>query len=352
MNPTLRFGATSSKSLNATHWIYFVVTVMVCSTFIFLSKELGGIFSSDQGFFTLIKYLSIPFATVCLFSVEKVVLFAKMRYGTVLIMDLLFAIANIATLLYFYSNSMHSSAVYYYVARSIGALIGLIPVASVYFWLRNKSFLKSKEQFDYGQYFQHSKYSFISMASGYAQGGVDTLAVAHFLTPLSAAVYGAAKIFYTGITMVTNGLVMVVLPGTSRIIADGSGTVANYYRHALVLAYIILLPGTAILFLFSDFLLQLFFAGRYPSAVPIVRIFCLAALIMPIASITDAIANGAGWFRSACIAAIIGGLVGIAASLGLTRIWGITGAAFAPVLALFGSSLVIAPIIWRKINIP
>ncbi|MFC2165942.1 oligosaccharide flippase family protein [Acidobacteriota bacterium] len=350
-NPTLRFGAVSSKSLNATYGVYLIVTALVCSTFVFLSKELGGIFSTDQDFITLIKFLSIPFATVCLFSVQKIVFFAKMRYKTVLLMDILFTVGNIATLLFFLISGMLSSAVFYYTARSIGALFGLIPFFFIYLWLRNKSPLKSEDQFDYGQYFQHSKYSLVSMVGGFAQGQVDTLAVAYYLNPLSAAIYGAAKIFYTGLTMVTNGLVMVVLPGTSKIVTSGNGKLANYYRHALFLAYIILLPGIAVLVLFPDFLLRLFFAGRYPEAVPIIRIFCLAAFIMPISSITDAVANGAGWFRTACLAAITGSLIGIIASLNLTRIWGISGAAFAPILALFGSSLVIAPIIWRKLKI-
>jgi hypothetical protein len=103
-NPTLRFGAVSSKSLNATYRVYFVITALVCSIFIFLSKQLGGIFYQDQGFFILIKYLSIPFSVVCLFAVQKLVYFAKMRFKTVLIMDILFAVGNIGTLLLFISN--------------------------------------------------------------------------------------------------------------------------------------------------------------------------------------------------------------------------------------------------------
>src|ERR1019366_183948 len=156
--------------------------------------------------------------------------------------------------------------------------------------------------------------------------------------------------FYTAITMVTTGLTMVVLPETSRIVASGKGELGKFYRKALMLAYALLLPAAAVLAALARPLLQLCFGGRYPDAAPIVRIFCIAALVIPVSSITDSVAHGAGWWRRACLAAITGAVIGIAASLYLTRAMGLSGAALVPVLALGGSSCVIAWLTWGRLS--
>jgi O-antigen/teichoic acid export membrane protein len=211
---------------------------------------------------------------------------------------------------------------------------------------------QDSDSFECREYFQHSKYSTISMFSAYGQGQVDSLAVAHFLSPLSAAAYGAAKVFYTGMTMVTTGLIMVVLPTSSRLCASGNGELPSYYRKALLLGYAFLLPGAVVLAVLAHPLLHLCFAGRYDGAVPLVRIFCIASLILPVSSISDAVANGAGWFRSACIAAVAGGVVGTIMSISLTRAFGVSGAALAPIVALCVSGSVINVLIWKRLTSP
>lgn len=341
-NPTLRFGAISEKSLLLTYWIYCAVTGLVCSGFLLFGAQLGRIIYPDPSFFTLIKFLGIPFATTSFYAVQKLVLFARARYKIVLSMDVIYASSNIVILFLLHSNGRLSSAIGFYLSRSGAAVIGLLPVLCLFTWSTYQESPELEKHFSYRDYLQHSKYSSISMLSSYGQSQVDTLAVAHFLTPLNAATYGAAKIFYTGITMVTTGLTMVVLPASSRIIASGKGGLGRFYRRALILAYAILLPSVCALAALSHPFLRLLFGGRYTEAVPIVRIFCLAALVIPVSSITDAIANGAGWWHRACAASITGCCIGMVASLGLTRALGLSGAALAPVLALSGSAGVIA----------
>jgi O-antigen/teichoic acid export membrane protein len=264
-------------------------------------------------------------------------------------MDILFTAANVAGLLLLHFNALLTSAVSFYLARSGAAVIGLVPALLLYLLSRGKPVLEQDQHFDLREYFQHSKYSFISMFSAYGQGQVDVLAVAHFLSPLSAAIYGAAKVFYTGMTMVTTGLIMVVLPTSSRIVVNGAEGLCSYYRRSLLLAYALLLPGTILLAFLAVPIVHLCFAGRYADAVPIVRIFCIAALILPVSSVTDAVANGAGWFRSACVAAVAGGAVGIAMSLYLPRVLGLAGAALAPLVALAGSAFVLASLTWSAL---
>ena len=348
-NPTLRFGAISHKSLRVTYFMYCAVTAIVCSGFLLGSSQIARLIDNAPTFVILIKYLSIPFATTCLFAVQKIALFARTRYKTVLMMDILFTTTNVTGLLLLHVNALLTSAVWFYMARSAAAVIGLVPALLLYLRSRNKPTPKEDEPFDLRGYFQHSKYSSLSMLSGYCQSQVDVLAVAHFLSPLSAAAYGAAKVFFTGMTMVTAGLVMVALPASARIAASGRDGLLVYYRRALLLAYTLLLPGAAVLAVFAGPIMHLCFGGRYVNAVPILRIFCIAALVLPVSSVTDAVANGAGWFRSACAAAVAGGALGIAMSLYLPRIMGLAGAALVPVAALVGSAFVIASLTWGSL---
>jgi O-antigen/teichoic acid export membrane protein len=348
-NPTLRFGAISRRSLSVTYLIYCAVTAVVCSGFLLGSSQIGRLINNDPTFVTLIKYLCIPFASTCLFAVQKITLFARTQYKTVLMMDILFTATNVIALVVLHINAKLTSAVCFYMARSGAALIGIFPALVLYLLSRSKPTPQEDQPFDWRGYFEHSKYSSISMLSGYGQGQVDVLAVAHFLSPLSAAAYGAAKVFYTGMTMVTTGLIMVAMPASSRLAASGAGGLYSFYRRTLLLAYALLLPGAVILAIFAGPVVHLFFGGRYADAVPIVRIFCVAALVLPVSSITDAVANGAGWFRSACIASVTGGALGIAMYLYLPRVMGMAGAALASVAALVGSTFVIASLTWGRL---
>lgn len=348
-NPTLRFGAISNKSLKATYSIYVVIVIVMCSIFLFAGSKIGAIFSFNPSFDTLVRFLSVPFATVSLFSVLKIVSLARMRYGLVLLMDLLFTAGNLGVLLALLVDARLSATIFY-AARTMGAVIGICPAIFVAFRLRGKSQQQIETHFRTSWYFEHSKYSLVCMASSYAQTQVDALAVGYFLDPLSVATYGAAKMFYTGMTMVTAGLARTVLPRTSKIVASGDGTAASYYRESLLLGYSILLPMSVALLLFPGFFLNLFFAGRYANAAPILRLLSLAGLLMPIGGITDAVANGTGWFRISCLSSIAGGAIGIFVSLDFTRIWGAPGAALTPLLALLGSSIVIVPVVWKKIT--
>jgi O-antigen/teichoic acid export membrane protein len=349
-NPTLRFGAISRKSLQVTYSMFFAVTGVVSMLFVIFSKQIGGIVFKDPEFTTLVKLLGVPFAATTLYAVQKLVLFARMRYRTVLMMDIIFTLSNVAGMLLLYAHSMMSSAIGFYVARTGAALIGLSPAIILLVRSKPPDNRHLEVPFEYKEYFRHSKYSLMSMLSGYGQGQVDTLAVAHFLSPLSAASYGAAKVFFTGLTMVTTGLVMVALPASSRIAADGTEKLSVYYRRAVLLAYAFLLPAAILLAILAGPIIHLCFQGRYGDAIPIVRIFCFAALILPVSSITDAVANGAGWFRSACLASIVGGCIGIAVSLFLTPIIGLPGAALAPILALSSSALLIALRTWGRMG--
>lgn len=346
-NPTLRFGAVSRRSLRATYMIYGLVTIIVCVAFLLGNGQIGKFIGRDQGFIALIQYLSIPFAATCLYSVQKIVFFAQMKLKTVVIMDVVFAIANVGGLLLLHLASLFSSALSFYMVRSGAAVAGLIAAVLMIMLSRREPPREANQPFDFRGYFDHSKYSTLSMLSGYGQGQVDVLAVAHFLSPLSAAVYGAAKIFYTGLTMVTAGLVMVVLPASARIVSAGTGALEAYYKRAMLLAYGLLLPAAILLVVFAGPIVHLIFAGRYASAAPIVRIFCIAALILPLGSVTDAVANGAGWFRSASLSALAGSAVAIALSLYLPRAFGLVGAAISPVAAATASALVIVILTWR-----
>lgn len=347
-NPTLRFGVTSNKVIHSTLGIYIVTTMIACTAFTFFGAELGSVFFADQDFYALVKFLSIPFTSVSLFYICKVLFQAKMRYALVLLMDLLFGAGNLGILLLLHFGKLLTTGVHYYAARSAGALFGLVPMLFILIWFHKRHTASADQQFNFKGYLQHSKYSLIAQMGSYGQGQVDALAVAYYLGPVAAAMYGAAKIFYTGMAMVTHGLAMVFLPGTSKIIATGSQRIVDYYKKALLMAYLLLLPFAATLVLFPGLLLEILFGDRYANAVPVVRIFALAALVVPISSMTDALANGAGWFRSACLASMTGAVVGVITSLTLTRLLGPSGAALAPVLALSTSSFVIVSAVWRR----
>lgn len=340
-NPTLRFGSLSRKALHLTHAINAAISAIVCAVLIVFASDLRWLMHGEPEAGDLIRFLSLPFAATSLYLVEKLVLFARGQYHRALAMDLIFLAANVAGLLSLASVHLPESAMSFYGVRSAAAFCGLATALLLHYLAPRPQPVDSDPPFHGGDYFEHSKYSSLAMLGTYGQGQIDTLAVGHFLSPACAAEYGIGKLFFAGMAMITTGLTMVAIPVFSRLASAGTQSVTIAYKRTLLAGYCILLPLAAILAIFASPIAAMCFGERYSASVPIIRIFCLAALVLPFNSITDAVANGVGWFRQASAAAIAGAVVGVAASIFLTSHFADTGAAASPLLALAGSSIVL-----------
>jgi O-antigen/teichoic acid export membrane protein len=138
----------------------------------------------------------------------------------------------------------------------------------------------------------------------FAMGGVvsylfttkaDTLFLSAFAGPVSVAVYNAAKVFIRVFDMVPQVVQMFVLPATSLLSSRGEQhALQGLGEKAVSFTTIAALPVLLVLLLAPGLLIDTLYSGRYQEAVPVLRVFSLLGLVVPLYAVGSNILMGLG----------------------------------------------------------
>jgi O-antigen/teichoic acid export membrane protein len=138
----------------------------------------------------------------------------------------------------------------------------------------------------------------------FAMGGVvsylfttkaDTLFLSAFAGPVSVAVYNAAKVFIRVFDMVPQVVQMFVLPATSLLSSRGEQhALQGLGEKAVSFTTIAALPVLLVLLLAPGVLIDTLYSGRYQEAVPVLRVFSLLGLVVPLYAVGSNILMGLG----------------------------------------------------------
>ena len=142
----------------------------------------------------------------------------------------------------------------------------------------------------------------------YAMGGVvsylfttkaDTLFLSAFAGPVAVAVYNAAKVFTRVFDMIPQVVQMFVLPATSRLSSRGEQHALQALgEKAVSFTTIAAIPMTLVFLLGPGLLMDILYGGRYQDAVPVLRVFSLLGLVVPLYAVGSSILMGLGDARA------------------------------------------------------
>jgi O-antigen/teichoic acid export membrane protein len=138
----------------------------------------------------------------------------------------------------------------------------------------------------------------------FAMGGVvsylfttkaDTLFLSAFAGPVAVAVYNAAKVFTRVFDMIPQVVQMFVLPATSRLSSRGEQHALQALgEKAVSFTTIATFPVLLVFLLAPGLLMGVLYAGRYQEAVPVLRVFSLLGLVVPLFAVASSILMGLG----------------------------------------------------------
>jgi lipopolysaccharide exporter len=150
-----------------------------------------------------------------------------------------------------------------------------------------------RKVWDYG------KYSVGGVVSSLFSTRADSFILAAFTGPVQVAVYNSAKVFVRIYEMGTQVAQMFVLPAASRLSSVGEmRSLKALAEKSTLFLTVGLLPVSALFLFFPDVLVAVLYRGRYAEAVPVLRVFSLLTLVVPIAAVGSSLIMGLGHARA------------------------------------------------------
>ena len=190
------------------------------------------------------------------------------------------------------------------------------------------------------QVWDYGKYSLGNVVSSLFSTKADSFILSAFTGPVQVAVYNSAKVFVRVYETAAQVVQMFVLPAASRLASQGNRASLNAMTEKAILFLTVgLLPVTLVFVAVPGILVDVLYGGRYAGAEPILRIFGLLTLFVPLGSIGANVLMGLGEARLSFLL----GLEVLAGSLGAFYLcipfWGATGAGAGYALAALVTAL-------------
>ncbi len=224
---------------------------------------------------------------------------------------------------------------------SASSLLGLLLTWSLIRWTARPTAQDFRRTWEYGRYSLGGNVSYLVYSRA------DTFILAAFTGPAEVAVYSSAKVFTRIFDMVNQVIQMFLLPGVSLLASRGErSSLKSVVEKSILFSSVGMFALMIPLLLVSDPLVSLVYAGRYPEAALILKIFVFMALAVPAFSIGSNVLMGLGEARASFELGIQMLVVSVVVYLVAIPWLGTTGAALGVVV----SSFVMAWIALRRVR--
>jgi lipopolysaccharide exporter len=186
----------------------------------------------------------------------------------------------------------------------------------------------TRKLWDYG------RYSLGSLLSYFVYSKSDTFILSAFHGPVQVAVYNAVKVFTRIFDMVTQVVQMFLLPGASRLASRGEvQSLKSLVEKSIAFLTIMMLPVFLGLFVLASFIVDIVYSGRYTESIPILQIFSVLSILVPLMAVASNTLMGLGQARLSFILSVQFLIASIVIYFVLIPLLGAPGAAIGYVLA-------------------
>ncbi len=104
---------------------------------------------------------------------------------------------------------------------------------------------------------------------------LDVVLVKHFFSPLEAGYYSIAQVIGRIILFLPMGISMVMFPKVVYSQARDESTI-EHFKHSIIYTIMLILGGSAFIFLFPTWILKIFTGKLYPQCLPLIRRFAVS----------------------------------------------------------------------------
>jgi O-antigen/teichoic acid export membrane protein len=145
---------------------------------------------------------------------------------------------------------------------------------------------------------EYGTYSLGGIASYLVYSKADTFILAAYTGPFQVAVYNSVKVFTRVFDMITQVVQMFVLPAVSLLSSQGDHPrLKALVEKAVLFSTVVMIPFLLLFLLGPGLLVRVLYGGRYAGAIPILQIFALLSLVVPLLAVGSNTLMGLGRAR-------------------------------------------------------
>jgi lipopolysaccharide exporter len=178
------------------------------------------------------------------------------------------------------------------------------------------------------------KFTLVIAVASYVTNMADNVMVGRLLGTGALGNYSLAfNIASAPIIVVVFSVVTVLFPAYAEITAERPGDLELAFTKVFSIAWMIMLTVTVPLFLLAGEIVQLLFGGRWTSAGPVLRVLALVIPLRGLSLIISTVFWGLNRPKQAAVGKTLEAVVFLTALYPLIRAFGLTGAAWAGMIA-------------------
>lgn len=297
----------------------------------------------------LLRWVPLVLLAVLLNNFMRQVLIAKQNLKQVFWIDIftLCSFLIILSIFKYFGNLTNGVQVLWIVSLSYS----LSAIPGLWFSRKYLKFQNTLQKDWFQRLVRFAKHSFINSAGVQIYTRIDLFMLGYFIGPISVAIYNNARLFTNFSVVINESMNTIVFPETAKVDLSLGTTsrdrIRKIYETSSGILFILAIPVTLIMFFFPEFILQIFYGGKYQEAAPLVRVFAFWGLMHPFYRIAGSIFNGIGKPEVNAQLTWLGAGVNILVNLGLIPLIGSLGAAITA-LVTTAAILVIYLLLLRK----
>jgi O-antigen/teichoic acid export membrane protein len=335
LQPLLKFAAEenaeSSGLINAGFMLNALFTLVCALLIAAVRVPLSGLLNS-------------PLLAPLLLYVPAMLAASLMRNFTLVLLQTRFMIKEI-----FWTDTVHflGAPLLVYIVSKMNQfdtaldliLINVVSLSasSVVGWRLSRSMVSVKMKVNVAEakkLWNYGRYSLGGIVSYLFNTKSDSFILSAFTGPVQVAVYNSVKVFIRVYDMATQVVQMFIFPAVSKLSSKGEdGTLKAVLEKAILFSTVGMLPVFFGFIIMASPLVGIVYQGRYIEAIPMLQMFAVLSLMVPITAVASSTLLGLGQARIGFIISVQSLVGSIVLYLVCIPLFGVTGAAIGYILS-------------------
>lgn len=296
LQPLLKFyaeeGVNHKHVLSASLLLNLASTLLCALLVVVFRVPLSDVLKSPA-LAPLLMYIPVLLAASFIRNVALILLQTRFQVKEVFWTDFIHFI-GVPLLIYIYSKLHLFNTAFDLIFINI---ITLASSSVLGFWLSRSmirvTLFPNKE--DVQRVLDYGKYSLGGVVSFLFTARADSFILSSFAGPVQVAVYNSVKVFTRIYDMVAQAVQMFILPATSKYSSQGNTvTLRTIVEKAILFSTVGMVPVFILFLVFASPLVGVVYGGKYAEGVPLLQIFSVLALIMPVVAVASTTLLGIG----------------------------------------------------------